>query len=99
LRPAFATLAPILAALALSACAYNPELGRQQMTIVNDASLAQAGEQAWSQALATSKVSANRAAKSRPTGASERSAHGIRSSAPRLEGLQRSCAYHPRWAI
>lgn len=52
---------PILAALAfgdlaLSACAYNPDLGRQQMTIVNDASLAQAGEQAWSQALAKSTV-------------------------------------------
>jgi predicted Zn-dependent protease len=55
----------VLAALALSACAYNPELGRQQMTIVDDASLAQAGEQAWKQALSTSKVSPDKAANAR----------------------------------
>jgi predicted Zn-dependent protease len=54
-----------VAALALSACAYNPELGRQQMTIVDDASLAKSGEQAWSQALAKSNVSADRAATAR----------------------------------
>ncbi|WP_426013199.1 M48 family metallopeptidase [Caulobacter sp. DWR2-3-1b2] len=54
-----------LAALTLSACAYNPELGRQQMTIIDDASLAKAGEQAWSQALATSKVSPDKAATAR----------------------------------
>lgn len=65
MRPAFATFALILAAQGLTACAYNPELGRQQMTIVDDASLAKAGEQAWSQALATSKVSPNRAATAR----------------------------------
>ena len=53
MRPAL----PILATLALSACAYNPDLGRQQMTIVDDASLSKAGEQAWTQALQTSKVS------------------------------------------
>ena len=47
----------VLAALALSACAYNPDLGRQQMTIVDDASLSKAGEQAWTQALRTRKVS------------------------------------------
>jgi len=52
-------------ALALGACAYNPDLGRQQMTIVGDAGLAKAGEQAWSQALATRKVSADRAANAR----------------------------------
>ncbi|KQY99020.1 Zn-dependent protease with chaperone function [Caulobacter sp. Root1455] len=57
---------PVLtAALALSACAYNPELGRQQMTIVNDDSLTQAGEQAWNQALAKSKVSTDRRANAR----------------------------------
>jgi predicted Zn-dependent protease len=55
----------ILAACALTACAYNPELGRQQMTIVDDASLAKAGDQAWRQALATSKVSPDRAANTR----------------------------------
>src|SRR4051812_6842913 len=54
-----------LIALALSACAYNPDLGRQQMTIVDDASLAKSGEQAWSQALAKSNVSQDRAANAR----------------------------------
>lgn len=53
------------AALALSACAYNPELGRQQMTIVDDSSLTKAGEQAWNQALTKSKVSADKAANAR----------------------------------
>jgi len=52
-------------ALALSACAYNPDLGRQQMTIVNDDSLARAGEQAWNEALAKSKVSTDRASNAR----------------------------------
>ena len=54
-----------LAALALSACAYNPELGRQQMTIVDDSSLTKAGEQAWNQALTKSKVSPDKAANAR----------------------------------
>ena len=58
---------PLLAvgALVLSACAYNPDLGRDQIAIVNDSSLEKAGEQAWSQALATSKVSADKAANAR----------------------------------
>ena len=61
------TISPLLAvaAITLSACAYNPELGRQQMTIVDDASLAKAGEQAWTQALATSKISPDKAATAR----------------------------------
>lgn len=54
-----------VAALALSACAYNPELGRQQIAIVDDSSLTKAGEQAWSQALAKSNVSADRVATAR----------------------------------
>jgi predicted Zn-dependent protease len=52
-------------ALTLGACAYNPELGRQQMTIVDDSSLAKAGEQAWNQALTKSKVSPDKAANAR----------------------------------
>jgi predicted Zn-dependent protease len=54
-----------LAALTLCACAYNPDLGRQQMTIVDDASLTKAGEQAWNKALAQSKVSSDEAATAR----------------------------------
>jgi len=59
------TLPLALAALALSACAYNPDLGRQQIAIVDDSSLAKAGEQAWSQALAKSNVSRDQRANAR----------------------------------
>lgn len=52
-------------AVALSACAYNEDLGRQQMTIVDDSSLAKAGEQAWSQALSKSNVSKDAKANAR----------------------------------
>lgn len=64
MRP-FPSLVVVVLALVLSACAYNPDLGRQQMTIVDDASLAKAGEQAWNKALTTSKVSPDRAAAAR----------------------------------
>ncbi len=60
---AVAALLPVVAAL--SACAYNPDLGRDQISLVNDASLEQAGEQAWNQALQQSKVSSDRAANAR----------------------------------
>jgi len=55
----------ILAALALSACAYNPDLGRQQFAVIDDASLASAGEQAWGEALRTGKVSKDAALNAR----------------------------------
>lgn len=48
---------PLVAVLALSACAYNEDLGRQQMAIVDDSSLNKAGEQAWAEALSKSNVS------------------------------------------
>ena len=59
------SLSVLAMALMLGACAYNPDLGRQQMTIVNDSSLTQAGEQAWNQALAKSNVSSDRRANAR----------------------------------
>ena len=57
MRPALAILTVVLAAQGLMACAYNPELGRQQFAVVDDAGLARAGDQAWTQALATGKTS------------------------------------------
>lgn len=51
--------------LSLAACAYNPDLGRSQFLLVNDAALAQSAQQAWAQTLATSKVSSDRAAQAR----------------------------------
>ena len=48
-----------LIALALSACAYNPDLGRQQLLIVGDSGLAAAGEKAWKDTLRTSHLSSD----------------------------------------
>jgi len=59
------SLSVLVMALMLGACAYNPELGRQQIAIVDDSSLEKAGEQAWNQTLQTSKVSADKAANAR----------------------------------
>ena len=53
----------VLAALALTAplagCAYNAELGRQQLLIVDDAGLAQASDRAWANTLKTGYVSSD----------------------------------------
>lgn len=49
-------LLPLLA-LGLSACAYNADLGRDQLLIVNDQGLAQAGEKAWADTLRTGHLS------------------------------------------
>ena len=56
------TLIPVLAAAALSgatvaACSYNEALGRNQLLLVNNSSLAAAGTQAWAQTLSRSRVS------------------------------------------
>lgn len=49
---------PLLAvACALSGCAYNADLGRDQLLIVNDDSLARDGEKAWADTLRQSYVS------------------------------------------
>lgn len=47
----------LIAGLMLSGCAYNAELGRDQFAMVDEASLARSGEQAWQQTLRTSKIS------------------------------------------
>lgn len=51
------TLPILLAACALGGCAYNADLGRDQLLIVNDDSLAAEGEKAWADTLRTSYVS------------------------------------------
>jgi len=60
----------VLAALmtagaALSACAYNDTLGRNQFLIVDDAALTQQADAAWAQALRTQRVSNDAAALNR----------------------------------
>jgi predicted Zn-dependent protease len=53
-------LAAVLAfAAPLAGCAYNADLGRQQMLIVNDSGLAAQGEKAWAQTLRTGLVSSD----------------------------------------
>ncbi|MFY8209936.1 MAG: M48 family metallopeptidase [Caulobacter sp.] len=47
----------VAAACALGGCAYNPDLGRDQLLIVNDNNLAAQGEKAWAETLRNSYVS------------------------------------------
>ena len=49
--------APLAAAALVSGCAYNEALGRQQIVLVGEDQLAQAGASAWQQALQTQRVS------------------------------------------
>jgi predicted Zn-dependent protease len=56
-KAALVALAPLAAAAAVSGCAYNEALGRQQVVLVGEDQLAQAGATAWQQALATQRVS------------------------------------------
>ncbi|WP_454717601.1 M48 family metallopeptidase [Caulobacter segnis] len=59
-RPTFARLTlPLLmvAACAVSGCAYNADLGRDQLLIVNDDSLVGEGEKAWADTLRTAYIS------------------------------------------
>ncbi|PTS89326.1 M48 family metallopeptidase [Caulobacter sp. HMWF009] len=51
-------LAPLLA-LGLTACAYNADLGRDQLLIVKDNGLASAGEKAWAKTLKTGYLSSD----------------------------------------
>lgn len=56
------TFIPVLAAAALSgalvgACSYNEALGRDQLVLVNEDALAQAGQRAWAEALSSNQIS------------------------------------------
>jgi predicted Zn-dependent protease len=44
----------------MAACSYNEALGRDQLVLVNESALTQAGLQAWAQALQANEVSHNR---------------------------------------
>ncbi|HET9160668.1 MAG TPA: M48 family metallopeptidase [Caulobacteraceae bacterium] len=50
---------------ALSACAYNQELGRSQLLVVDDATMVQSAAQAWRQQLQTQPISRDPAANER----------------------------------
>ncbi|MBN8552204.1 MAG: M48 family metallopeptidase [Caulobacterales bacterium] len=59
-RTTIALMAAGLVVGPLAACTYNEALGRDQLVLVNEDSLAQAGLQAWTQALEANEVSHNR---------------------------------------
>ncbi|GAA0651968.1 M48 family metallopeptidase [Brevundimonas lenta] len=60
------TLIPLFAAgLALSACAYNDTLGRDQFLIVDDRALDQQADAAWAEMLRTERTSSDAAANAR----------------------------------
>ncbi|HEX6865935.1 MAG TPA: M48 family metallopeptidase, partial [Caulobacteraceae bacterium] len=52
-------------AVGLSACSYNESLGRNQLLLVNDASLASAAQSAWGEALSQKPLSRDPAANAR----------------------------------
>jgi predicted Zn-dependent protease len=51
--------ASLAVALGLTACSYNPELGRSQLLLVNDSSLVSAAQEAWQQSLSTKHISSD----------------------------------------
>lgn len=55
----------LLAGAALSACAYNESLGRNQFLIVDDSALTQQADAAWAEALRTQRTSSDAAANAR----------------------------------
>jgi predicted Zn-dependent protease len=59
------TIAAVIAVSAVGACAYNPQLGRNQLLLVDDSALAQAGQQAWNAALSQGRISRDPVANAR----------------------------------
>lgn len=66
--------APVVIASAalLAACAYNEDLGRSQLLLVDDSALATAAAQTWTQTLASGKQTSDAAAKARVRRVGER---------------------------
>lgn len=58
-RSVFAILAALILAAPLAGCAYNADLGRQQLLIVDDSGLAAQGEKAWANTLRTGAISSD----------------------------------------
>ncbi|WP_374516059.1 M48 family metallopeptidase [Brevundimonas sp.] len=67
-----ALVALLAAGTALSACAYNETLGRNQFLLVNDSALIQQADAAWAEALRTQRLSSDAAANARVRRVGER---------------------------
>jgi predicted Zn-dependent protease len=72
MKSLFAAACVTTLTVGLAACAYNAELGRNQLLLVNNASLASAADQAWAQELASGKVSRDAAANARVRAVAQR---------------------------
>jgi predicted Zn-dependent protease len=68
----FAAAASAAMVVGLAACAYNEELGRNQLLLVDNAALATAASEAWAQELASGKVSRDAAANARVRAVAQR---------------------------
>lgn len=64
-RKLLAATAAVAASVSVAACSYNEALGRNQLLLVNNSSLATAANQAWAQTLSTSRVSQDPATNAR----------------------------------
>jgi len=60
-RPFHAIAALALVAAPIAACTYNEALGRDQLVLVDESALSQAGQQAWAQAIQSNEISRNAA--------------------------------------
>jgi len=67
-----------LAALTLGGCAYNETLGRNQLLIVDDSSMARQADAAWTEALRTQPVSRDAALNQRLRRVGDRTVAGAR---------------------
>lgn len=74
-RP-FAAAAVLAALTAMGGCAYNEALGRQQLVIVDDASMNQQADAAWAEALRTQPTSRDAALNARVRRVGERIVQG-----------------------
>ena len=65
MKPSLSVTLAAVAALTVSACAYNETLGRNQFLLVDDSALTQQSEAAWAEALRTQPTSSDAAANAR----------------------------------
>eukprot|EP01089_Gocevia_fonbrunei_P002817 TRINITY_DN12703_c0_g1_i1.p2 TRINITY_DN12703_c0_g1~~TRINITY_DN12703_c0_g1_i1.p2 ORF type:complete len:249 (-),score=3.92 TRINITY_DN12703_c0_g1_i1:89-835(-) len=65
MKPSLSVTLAAVAALTVSACAYNETLGRNQFLLVDDSALTQQSEAAWAEALRTQPTSSDAGANAR----------------------------------
>jgi len=79
-RSVFTALCCLVLAGPLAGCAYNADLGRDQLLIVNDSGLAAQGEKAWAQTLRTGNISSDARKNARVRAVGQRVGQRVESS-------------------